>query len=92
MQWSFLDRLAREAVLDEWTPESVAFYACVDGPVLVIWGKHGDKLAIRGITIDIPTLNEDSQFRVVWERFKAKELTIADVHKNILDIIGSPSN
>jgi hypothetical protein len=87
-----LEQLALESVLDTWIPESVRFYACEDGPVLVIWGSHNGRLAIRGITIDVSKLNADSEFRIAWEKYRATELTVAAVHRDVLGTLRQPSN
>lgn len=92
MRYAYLEQIARESQLDSFILESVSFYACVEGPVLVIQGEANGRHSIRGLTVPVDGLSETSAIRRAWEENKAKEMTIGSVHNSILEALANPAN
>lgn len=84
VEYGHINSVARGSGLEWWIPESVGYYSCRDGAVLVIWGSVEGKTRINGVVLPLESLREDSHFKRTWLKTKAERLTVAEVHAAIL--------
>lgn len=92
MRREYVERLAFENGLDSFLEEALCLYACVESPVLVIWGAKGGKTKIVGLTVNPETLRAESALRQAWEQNRSASLTVRDVHAAIATVAGQVLN
>jgi len=80
----FIEEIAEKNGLDSFFEDSIIYYACVDGPVLVIWGVQGERTRILGLTIDLEKIRPEAALRKLWEAHRATTMRIKDVHEAVL--------
>lgn len=85
VNYDYIQSLALANGLQDFIEDSVGFYACSDGPVLIIWGGPNSKNRIIGITPNLQELREKSAIRRAWEEHKREGMTIKDVHTALLE-------
>lgn len=88
----YIDRLAKESGLTSWIDESVGYYVCVDGAVVVMWGEVRGITAVHGVVVPLDSLQEESEFKKLWRRHRAFTLTVGDVHDAILQTLEESAN
>lgn len=88
----YVDKLAQDSGLLHWVADSVSYYVCADGAVLVLWGRIDGQTAIRGCVLPLSDLPNDSEFKLVWEKHHAQELTVEDIHASIVQALQQTSN
>lgn len=88
----YLKSIAAQSNLDFLEPQTTTFYACVEGPVLVLQGTFEGKSSIRGLTIEVGTLFAESAIYRAWKENRAEGMTIVSVHNAILEAMGSTPN
>lgn len=84
MRREYVQKLCIQAGLEKFFEDSLSFYTCVDGPVLVIWGTRAGRTKIVGLTLKVDELRPESAMRQAWEQHRSNKLCVADVHSSIL--------
>lgn len=81
----YVQKLAIYSGLEYFFEDSLGYYTCTDGPVLVIWGAQNGRTRIVGLTLDIKELRPESALLRMWEKHKSKVVSVRDVHNAIFE-------
>jgi iron only hydrogenase large subunit-like protein len=84
MHREYVSKLAMDNGLTSFFEDSLCYYTCVDGPVLLIWGVQDHKTKIIGLTLNPDELKLEAALRKAWEEHKSKTLRMKDVHNAII--------
>lgn len=81
-----VNKLASENGLTSFFEDSLCYYTCTDGPVLLIWGVQNERTKVLGLTFVLEELKPESAMRKAWETHKSRVLTRKDIHGAIIQV------